>query len=278
MSDTSRTDSPGQIEREVEGTRATLETTIEALKEKASVGQMANEMSRYVRAGDIRTFAENLAMDVRDNPVPAVLIGVGVAWMAWSGNSATERRAREKYWRSRALELERESFLKVSGDRGRSEQRSHAGSRGDFPTYAGSGGTGATGTSGSGSQTSSFGGTSGASSGTGTGSSTGAYGTGAGPISSTSPGAGAGTAASSTGSTGTVSGSGSSSSTGGGAASSTGGTTGFSGTSGSGGGSTGSGSGLGGTAESGSGASSGSSKGISGTAGRGKSSGTSKES
>jgi hypothetical protein len=70
-----------EIEREVEATRASVEETVEALKEKMSLGQIVDEASRYFgNTGGSQALA-NFGAQVRDNPLPLALVGIGLAWL-----------------------------------------------------------------------------------------------------------------------------------------------------------------------------------------------------
>ena len=73
--------SASQIEREVEASRANVEDTVEALKDKMSVGQMVDEAARYFGNTGGSEMVSNLAAQARDNPLPLVLIGAGIAWL-----------------------------------------------------------------------------------------------------------------------------------------------------------------------------------------------------
>ena len=80
--------SVAELERQVDEERARLAGTIDALQSKASVDHLVDEVVRVVRdnGGDL---GRNLGRAVRDNPLPALLTGVGLAWlMAGSGRPA----------------------------------------------------------------------------------------------------------------------------------------------------------------------------------------------
>lgn len=77
-----------ELEREVDRERSQLSATIDALQAKASMGNIVDEVMRVVRdnGGDM---GRNLGRTLRDNPLPALLAGVGVAWlMMGSGRPA----------------------------------------------------------------------------------------------------------------------------------------------------------------------------------------------
>ena len=73
--------SASELEREVEASRASVEGTVEALKDKMSIGQMVDEATRYFGDSGGSQMVANLGTQIRDNPLPLVLIGVGLAWL-----------------------------------------------------------------------------------------------------------------------------------------------------------------------------------------------------
>ena len=77
-----------ELEREVDHERSQLSATIDALQAKASMGNIVDEVMKVVRdnGGDM---GRNLGRTLRDNPLPALLTGVGLAWlMMGSGRQA----------------------------------------------------------------------------------------------------------------------------------------------------------------------------------------------
>ncbi|WP_237217721.1 DUF3618 domain-containing protein, partial [Falsiroseomonas oryziterrae] len=87
--------SAAEIEREVERNRARLVNTAEELKERVSPSQLADQMVEWVRSSGGREFAGNLGASLRDNPLPVLMIGAGIAWLAFGGRS--EARSRDLY-------------------------------------------------------------------------------------------------------------------------------------------------------------------------------------
>jgi hypothetical protein len=70
-----------EIEREVEASRTNVEQTVDALREKMTLGQIVDEAASYFQqTGGSRMFA-NLGSQVRDNPLPLALVGIGLAWL-----------------------------------------------------------------------------------------------------------------------------------------------------------------------------------------------------
>jgi ElaB/YqjD/DUF883 family membrane-anchored ribosome-binding protein len=87
--------SSAEIEREVESTRARLTGTLEELRDRASPGQLFEQALDYARESGGPEFARNLGRQVRDNPLPLLLIGVGVGWLMLSGNRPAGRSDRD---------------------------------------------------------------------------------------------------------------------------------------------------------------------------------------
>lgn len=83
--------STNQIEREVEETRADLAQTANELRERLSVGQMVDEAGRMLRTSGGSDFLRNLGRQVADNPLPVLLIGVGMAWLMMSSSRGRHR-------------------------------------------------------------------------------------------------------------------------------------------------------------------------------------------
>ena len=70
-----------EIERDVERTRSDIEDTVEALRDKMSIGQMLDEAGQYLRESGGGEIVANLAAQARANPLPLALIGIGLAWL-----------------------------------------------------------------------------------------------------------------------------------------------------------------------------------------------------
>jgi hypothetical protein len=72
--------SSAELEREVRQSRAEVEDTLDAIQDRLSPGQMADQFTHYMRENG-GEFARNLGQMVKQNPVPVMLVGVGLAWM-----------------------------------------------------------------------------------------------------------------------------------------------------------------------------------------------------
>jgi uncharacterized protein DUF3618 len=72
--------SSAELEREVRQSRAEVEDTLDAIQDRLSPGQLFDQVTQYLRDNG-GEFARNFGQIVRQNPVPAALVGVGLVWM-----------------------------------------------------------------------------------------------------------------------------------------------------------------------------------------------------
>lgn len=72
-----------ELEREAERARARIAETAETIKSKLSAGQLLDEFTGMFSGGDGSRALVNLKDQIRDNPLPAALVGVGLAWLAF---------------------------------------------------------------------------------------------------------------------------------------------------------------------------------------------------
>ncbi|MBV8119906.1 MAG: DUF3618 domain-containing protein [Alphaproteobacteria bacterium] len=68
------------LEREIEQARSGLACALDELRARATVGQIVDELVDYARQTPMADFARNLAREIRENPLPILLIFAGVAW------------------------------------------------------------------------------------------------------------------------------------------------------------------------------------------------------
>lgn len=72
-----------EIRRDIEGARAEMHETVDALERKLSVGQLLDEVwGRFGGRGLAGSAASSMGDVIRDHPVPLALMGLGVAWLA----------------------------------------------------------------------------------------------------------------------------------------------------------------------------------------------------
>lgn len=92
---------PEEIRRDIERTRAEMDTTLDALSERMTPRHLLDELFEFWHGdegrtrGARRTFRETgtrLADSVKEHPVPAALIGAGLAWLLLEDKKPRYRR------------------------------------------------------------------------------------------------------------------------------------------------------------------------------------------
>jgi hypothetical protein len=86
---TDETAETDRIERELAETRARMDNRLGELQEKMSPAQLVNDAFVYVQGGDGADFSANLISRAKANPLPAALVGVGLAWLMASKHTRT---------------------------------------------------------------------------------------------------------------------------------------------------------------------------------------------
>lgn len=95
------TKSSADLEREVAAQRDRVEARIGEIKDRLSPGQLLDEALSYTRHGGAH-FASNLAQQVSANPLPAALVGVGLAWLISStANGQQNQNMSQHHWDDR---------------------------------------------------------------------------------------------------------------------------------------------------------------------------------
>ena len=72
---------PEEIERDIEATRAEMAETLDVIERKLAPGQLIDQAVDYLRAEGT---GSRVGEVIKRNPLPVVLIGVGLAWLALS--------------------------------------------------------------------------------------------------------------------------------------------------------------------------------------------------
>lgn len=78
-----------QLEREARRSRERLAVTLEQLRGRLTPGQVLDQTMDYMRDGPAAAFVRNLGREVRENPLPLVLIGIGIAWLMVASNRSS---------------------------------------------------------------------------------------------------------------------------------------------------------------------------------------------
>ena len=106
---TSDTRTPEEIEREIERKRSNLSSNLEELQDKFSIDTVVRQISEQFRehGGDV---SRSIANQVKANPIPLALTGIGLAWLMF-GNSQPPQpqpRQRDEFDYDRYSEVERD--------------------------------------------------------------------------------------------------------------------------------------------------------------------------
>jgi len=84
-----------QLEREAEATRARIAETLAELRTRITPGQIVDEAFDYARGSSGGDWVRNLGRQLADNPLPAALMGAGLAWMMTAQRRAGETKPPE---------------------------------------------------------------------------------------------------------------------------------------------------------------------------------------
>jgi ferritin-like metal-binding protein YciE len=109
--------SPDEIQREVDQTRSEISETLDQIQRQLSPGQLLDQALRYF--GGPRQLGQSVGELIIRNPVPVTLIGVGLAWLAFSGSGNQRVELSDRRWagpyRGRPMpEVERNALMAVS--------------------------------------------------------------------------------------------------------------------------------------------------------------------
>lgn len=77
--------SPEALEREIDAKRASISSLVDSLERRLSPGQLIDQALAYTKGGG-GEFFHNLSTTVKNNPVPTLLTGFGIAWLAINQN------------------------------------------------------------------------------------------------------------------------------------------------------------------------------------------------
>lgn len=88
MSTSFETDShkdPDTLEQEIDAKRASISNIVDSLESRFTPGQLFDQAMTYAK-GNGGEFFQNLGATLKNNPLPAVLTGLGLAWLAINQN------------------------------------------------------------------------------------------------------------------------------------------------------------------------------------------------
>lgn len=89
MSEQYDTRNPDQLQGDIAHTRAEIDETLEAIKQRLSPGELLDQALHYFKHSGPSQFTSNLGATVKANPVPVSLIGVGIAWLMLEGSRSS---------------------------------------------------------------------------------------------------------------------------------------------------------------------------------------------
>jgi len=119
---------PEEIEAEIERTRSELDETLSAIERRLTPGQIVDQGLDYLRGSSAREYVRNLGESVKREPIPLVLVGVGLAWLMLS-----DRRSRslphddfETDWRPSLKDASPSMSERLAGAKQRLEDTTHA--------------------------------------------------------------------------------------------------------------------------------------------------------
>jgi len=75
-----------RLEREAEETLWQLSGTLEELRGRMTPGRVVDQVIDYTRGSPASEFLSNLGRDVRENPMPLVVVGIGILWLLLATN------------------------------------------------------------------------------------------------------------------------------------------------------------------------------------------------
>ena len=69
-----------RLEREAEQARDELAASLDRLRLRLTPGQMVDEAVRYLRGTPVADFSRDLGREVREHPLPLLVIFTGITW------------------------------------------------------------------------------------------------------------------------------------------------------------------------------------------------------
>jgi ElaB/YqjD/DUF883 family membrane-anchored ribosome-binding protein len=76
---------PDEILAEIDRTRHEMDYTLSAIEERLTPGQLVDQGIDYLRHSGANEFVQNLGGQVKYNPLPVTLVGIGIAWLMAAG-------------------------------------------------------------------------------------------------------------------------------------------------------------------------------------------------
>src|SRR5438445_11350809 len=89
---TAATAEQARLENEPDSTRARMDERLTELRDRMTTGQILDDLTGYLRGSQGGEFASSLMANLRSNPVPAALAGIGLIWLMAAGRSEPYRK------------------------------------------------------------------------------------------------------------------------------------------------------------------------------------------
>ena len=91
MSDKARRKSPEEIDAELRARREELEETLDEIGRRLSPGELLDHLIDYTSKSIGKDFARGIGRSLKGNPIPAALIGTGIAWLIIEETTRSEK-------------------------------------------------------------------------------------------------------------------------------------------------------------------------------------------
>jgi len=78
-----------RLEREAEVTLWQLSGTLDELRGRMTPGRVVDQVLDYTRGSPAAEFLHSLGREVRENPMPLVVVGIGILWLVLATNRTT---------------------------------------------------------------------------------------------------------------------------------------------------------------------------------------------
>ena len=82
-----------RLEREAEETLWQLSETLGELRGRMTPGRVVDQVIDYTRDSPAAEFLRNLGREVRENPMPLVVAGIGILWLLLATNRTSRARS-----------------------------------------------------------------------------------------------------------------------------------------------------------------------------------------
>jgi hypothetical protein len=87
------TASSKRLEQEIAEARDRMTEDIEELRLRVTPGQLVDQITDYARDGAAGEFVTNLGREIRQNPLPLLLAGIGIGWLIVASSLSRSRRS-----------------------------------------------------------------------------------------------------------------------------------------------------------------------------------------